>query len=425
MHILQFATLLVVTSGFVNLLRMTILLIGSDIYNLKKHLSNEVQKREYEPRVSIVIPAHNEEKTILRAVWSVLESNYSENKREAIVVDDGSKDNTVSLLQENFSTQIQQGYVKVISQENKGKAHALNNGIKNHATGDLVMCLDADSFLAPSALQNATKYFEDKKLKALASNVKIAPSGSILSMVQEAEYIICHQMKRAHTLYNIEYIVGGIGSMFRKSYLKEIDYYDTNTVTEDIDITMKILRAGNKNVSVKFGSDVIAYTQSAQSIKDLIKQRYRWKWGRYQTFLKNKDMFLTTNKNFSKALTWIYLPYALIADIFFLLEPIILSFILYIIASTQDIRTFLSAIVVVTTYMTVNILYEDTISKRKKLKLILLSPVLYFLFYILSFVEYTALIKSLVNMKNLKKTLLSSNNSWQHVKRTTFTHSGV
>ena len=60
-------------------------------------------------------------------------------------------------------------------------------------------------------------------------------------MIQRFEYLICHQMKKAHSAYNVEYIIGGIGSMFRRSTLDEVGLYDTNTMTEDIDLTMKIL----------------------------------------------------------------------------------------------------------------------------------------------------------------------------------------
>ena len=255
---------------------------------------------------------------------------------------------------------------------------------------------------------------------AIASNVKIARSGGLLNLIQLFEYVICHQMKKAQTVFNIEYIIGGIGSIFRKSYLQKINYFDENTVTEDIDITMKILRAGNKNVRVLYASDVIAYTQSALTVSDLIRQRYRWKWGRYQTFVKNRLMFFSRDFRYTKGLSWFYLPFALYSDLAFFLEPVILTYLIYIVISFADIKTLLSSVAIITFYFNFNILGEETLNLKDKLKMIALAPLMYFLFYVLSFVEYVALLKSLIRIPYLKKSLEGKECSWTPIR-----HSGI
>jgi len=308
-------TLIIVTLGLINLFRLSALLIGADIYNLRVK-SKRNKPNNYFPKISVVIPAYNEQESISKCLTSVFEGDYPQEKLEVIVVSDGSTDKTIQAA-ENFRNQLNINNLKVVSQPNLGKAHALNNGIRNHATGDLVMCLDADSFLEKTTLQRVIKYFQDDKVMAVAANVKIAKTKSLLNLIQQFEYLISYQMKRAHTQYNIEYIIGGVGSTFRKSHLDKIGHFDANTVTEDIDLTMKILREGNKKVKVTYASDVICYTQACASIGDLVKQRSRWKWGRYQTFLKNKEMFFTTDNNFSKGLSWFYLPFALWNDLTF------------------------------------------------------------------------------------------------------------
>ena len=78
------------------------------------------------------------------------------------------------------------------------------------------MCLDGDSTLAPDAVAKSVAYFRDKRVVATASNVNIIPNGTILGLVQRFEYLICHQMKKAQSAFNVEYIIGGIGSMFRR-----------------------------------------------------------------------------------------------------------------------------------------------------------------------------------------------------------------
>ncbi len=409
------ASILVVFFGLINLFRMSFFLIGSDIYRLRNHIQKK-KKSNYQPKVSVIIPAYNEEKSIVTSTTSVLNSNYPKNKLEVIIVNDGSTDKTENVLKE-FLSKNNLRNVRLVTQPNSGKAHSLNNGIKNYAKGELVMCLDADSMLTKDTIRNAVRYFEQKSVVALASNVRIKKDKGILNLIQVFEYAISYQMKRAQTLFNIEYIIGGIGSVFRKSALESIDFYDTNTVTEDIDLTMKILRNGNKKQRVVFASDAITYTQSALTLDDLVKQRYRWKWGRYQTFLKNRSMFFSGDKKYTKGLSWFYLPFALFSDFAFFFEPLLLSYIWAVIIYYHDIRTLLTMIAVITFYMGINILAEDTFSVKEKIKLLLLSPLMYFLFYILSMVEYIALLKSWLNMPKLRTSLLNNKNSWQPVTR--------
>ncbi len=419
--LLKLLAFLVILFGTINLLRMLIFIIGADIYELISEIKIRNIKNNFYPKVSVVMPAYNESKTIIHGIKSILANDYPQDKLEIVVVDDGSKDNTYQIVM-LFKTLVPHGSnIIVVRQENGGKAHALNNGIKNYATGELVMCLDSDSYIKNDAIKKAVLYFKDPKVQALAANIKIEKGQGILNLIQRFEYIVCYQMKRSQTFFNIEYIVGGIGSTFRKSFLETVNYYDSDTVTEDIDLTMKILRHGNKNVKVVYGSDVIAYTQSVLTLPELIKQRYRWKWGRCQTFLKNKSMFFSSDKGFTKGLTWFYLPYAIFSEIAFFLEPLILAYIIYISFTYGNIYTILTAFAVITFHMAINVLAEGTIPLLDTIKYLLLAPLMYPLFYILSYVEYIALIKAIWNLPKLKGSIVENSCSWQPVSRSSFT----
>jgi len=396
-------------------------MVGSDIYGLKNHIRKR-KKSTYEPNVIVVIPAYNEEISITSCVTSVLRSNYPREKLEVIVINDGSTDKTKEILEE-YQLKSNARNLKIVTQENSGKAHSLNNGIRNYSHGELVMCLDGDSILSENAIKNAVLYFEKENVMALASNLKIQKGKGILNLIQRFEYAVSYQMKKAQTVFNIEYIIGGVGSIFRRSILEKVRFYDTNTVTEDIDLTMKIINNGNKEFRVIYGSDVVAYTQSALTIKDLIKQRYRWKWGRYQTFLKNKKLFFSFDKKYTKGLSWFYLPFALFTDITFFLEPLMLTYIWLVILGHRDYGSFLVMIAIVTYYLVLNILSEDTFSFKEKLELIIVAPFMYILFYTLSMVEYVALIKSWINMPGLKKSLLSDKQNWKPITRLGFKES--
>lgn len=412
---LTLITYLIVFFGVVNLIRQTMFIVGSDLYAYKQGKRKKA-KRTKLPFVSVIIPAHNEEKTILRAVRSIVRNKYPRNKREIIVVDDGSVDNTAEIIK-HYREAYQVKNLFLVQQKQNGKAHALNTGMSKYAQGSLVMCLDADSTLGNDGLYKAAAYFRDERVVAVAANVKIIPGPSLLNLIQRFEYIISYQMKRAQTFFNIEYIIGGVGSTFRKRVLEEVGYYDVNTVTEDIDLTMKILQLGNKENRVIYGADVLTYTESVLNISELIRQRYRWKWGRSQTFLKNLNLFFNRDKRFNKGLTFVFLPYAIFSDIAYFLEPIFITFILYIVFIYGSIFTLITTLVVISAYIILNILLEPTITKNDKIKYCLIAPTMYFFFYLLSFVEYVSLIRTLFNLPTLRESISKNISSWEHVAR--------
>lgn len=407
---------LVVVIGLINLARIVLLMVGSDLYKVRQTLSKQPIPLSSLPTFSVVIPAHNEAHTLARAIASIAYARYDKAKLQIIVVDDGSTDDTHAIA-ERYKKEHGLTHMLVLTQANAGKAHALNYGLREHATGELVMCLDADSFIAPDALLNAARYFRDARVVALASNVKIRLTGTFLNIVQAYEYMVCYQMKRAQTFFNMEYIIGGIGSTFRRSALEAVDFYDTDTITEDIDLTMKLLRLGNRHHRVMYGSDVITYTESVLSIRDLMRQRFRWKYGRNQTFLKNTSLFFATHERYSKTLTFFYLPYALISDVLFFLEPLVLAYIATIIFIYHDWAALASAIIVIGSYIALNALAEDTLSWKARALYALAAPSMYLFFYVLSFVEYTALIRTYASYAFTGARRRGGGGAWTHVER--------
>ncbi len=410
----------IVILGIINLLRIMFLMVGSDIYNLMEYIKRKNAKRIHSlPTFTVLIPAHNETNTIISSVRSVVRAKYPKDKIQIIVVDDGSTDNTVELLKE-YHHRYHIKNLLVISQPNQGKAHALNNALRDFARGELVMCLDADSSIDPNALLEAAKYFRDPRVVAMAANVKIRPLKTVLNFAQRLEYLISYQFKRALTQFNIEYIVGGIGSVFRLSALKQVGLYDTNTITEDIDLTMKLLKLGNKDHRVIYGPRVIAFTESVLDIAGLIRQRYRWKYGRTQTFLKNPEMFFNVSGQHSNALTWLFLPYIVFTDLIYFLEPLLTAYLVGASIYYRDITTVVSAFLVMTIYIVMNVLAEDTVPWKERFRLAVLAPSMYFLFYIISYIDYVALIKSAFNFRKIWNSVQEGSEAvcgWEHVER--------
>jgi biofilm PGA synthesis N-glycosyltransferase PgaC len=305
----------------------------------------------------------------------------------------------------------------IINQTNQGKAAAINNGLRRMAKGSLVMVVDADSLLHPEALEKMVNHFRDKRIIAAASNVKIIPTKKLLGVAQKYEYLISYRMKRALNTLNTEYIVGGVGSTFRKSALLRVGGYDTDTMTEDIDLTVKLIRTfGNKYYRVHYAADALTYTEHVLSFRSLVKQRFRWKYGRMQTLIKNRVLFFNNAKKYDKKLTWLQLPYAVFGEAILLLEPFLIGYILYITLSFTDLSSMLSVYLIVTAFVVLMLSGEDSESFKSKLVLALTLPLAYFLMYILAAVEFIALIKSIARTRKLLRQEYNEG-SWEHVER--------
>lgn len=235
-------------------------------------------------RVSVIIPAYNEEITVVQSLRSLLKSKYE--NIEFIFVDDGSKDKTYELVVSNFSGDPR---IRVFSKPNGGKASALNFGIAQ-ATSDYVICIDADTQLKSDAVTQLMRYFYKNEIAAVAGTVKVGNANNLITKWQSIEYITAQNMdRRAFDVLNTITVVPGAIGAFRKSVIAEVGGFTTDTLAEDCDLTMRILKAG---YVVKNSDMAIAYTEAPETVDMLLKQRLRWSFGVMQSFYKNrKTMF--------------------------------------------------------------------------------------------------------------------------------------
>lgn len=407
---------LIAVLSMLNFGRLILMIIGSDLYDIRRMRTaymNRQKRRTYQPLISIIIPAYNEEMGVIRTLQSVLANDY--RHMQIIVVDDGSKDRTLSRLRQ--FQRIHAGMFTIVHQANAGKAAAINRAVSRWAKGSLVMVVDADSLLKPDAVRKMVAHFRDRRIIAAASNVKIIPTSHVLGIAQQFEYLISYRMKRALTLNNMEYIVGGVGSTFRRSALLKAGLYDTDTMTEDIDLTVKLIREyGNTYYRVHYASDSVAYTEHVLTFRSLVRQRFRWKYGRMQTLLKNQALFFNRTCKYDRRLTWYQLPYALIGEFVLLLEPFLVGYILYVVARYADMTSMVSVYLIVSAFVFAMFAAEPTETWRSKLRLTAALPVVYFLMYILTAVEFVALMQSLRRTKGLLQRSAESS-SWEHVER--------
>src|SRR5208337_1778764 len=269
----------------------------------------------YRPKVAVLIPAYNEEKVIVRTVRAVLNSDYP-NLR-VIVIDDGSRDSTLEIARAAFAREEAAGKVLVLTKPNAGKAEALNYGIEHIQDAELFVGIDADTIIASDAISRLVPHFINPKVGAIAGNAKVGNRVNLWTRWQALEYITSQNFERRalDVLGAVSVVPGAIGA-WRVSAVREAGGYHTDTVAEDADLTMALLRLGYR---VEYEDRALAYTEAPTNANGLMRQRFRWSFGILQAVYKHSGVFARKG-----ALGFVALPNILIFQI---LLPLVSPFI--------------------------------------------------------------------------------------------------
>lgn len=279
--------------------------------------------------ISVLVPAYNEETTIVDSIKSLLALNYPSH--EVIVINDGSKDNTLKeIIQAYKLNEISQpvrnliktkkirGIYKnidipnltLVDKENGGKADALNVGI-NISKYPVFTSIDADSMLESNSLVRVIMPFiEDKRTVAVGGIVRIINGSKIkdgkvksiglpknsIAMFQIVEYLRAFLTGRmGWDALGCLLIISGAFGAFRKDTVIEVGGYSSNTIGEDMELVVKIhehLRKHKIKYKVKFIPDPVCWTQAPEKIKDLRGQRRRWQIGLMDSLFRHKKLLL-------------------------------------------------------------------------------------------------------------------------------------
>lgn len=307
-------------------------LIGSlELYHQRRmsRLKNQLNDDYYIP-VSILVPAHNEEVTVVDTVRSLLNLDYP--LYEIVIVDDGSSDETAKRLIQAFHMtevscpirrqikcqkeravyEIKIGRVPVtlILKENGGKADALNMGI-NASRYPYFICMDADSVLQSDSLKEIVKpVLENDRVVASGGLVRISNSAKLkdgkvvkykmpwnpIVGVQIMEYDRSFLAARLMlNRFNGNLIISGAFGLFQKKAVVNVGGYDSSTMGEDMELVVKLhvfCRLNKIPYSIQYTPNAICWSQAPSSLKDLMKQRRRWHLGLFQSMFKHRQMFL-------------------------------------------------------------------------------------------------------------------------------------
>ena len=241
--------------------------------------AKEVRKRAQStstPKVSIIVPCYNEEKTVGGTVESLLALNYPKEKLQIVLVNDGSTDNTAKVMNQYAS----HPQITVINQTNAGKHAALNAGITISADAELVGCLDADSFVEADALKEMLACFDNKKVAASTAAMSVHEPKNFLEHMQNAEYIMGIALRHILSVVNGIYVTPGPFSLYRREVVMPLGGFRNGHNTEDMEMALRIQKAGYIISSAPLAR---VFTKTPRSVPSLVKQRTRWTTG----FLRN------------------------------------------------------------------------------------------------------------------------------------------
>lgn len=311
--------------------------------DLMVQVKNELKHDFYFP-ISILVPAYNEEVTILDSIKSLMNLDYK--LYEIIVIDDGSKDNTSKVLIEHFKMQKVNRPIKnilesqemefifeapdskvrftLIRKKNGGKGDALNMGI-NVSLYPYFCCIDADSMLQKDSLERiAQPALEDDDIVAVGGLIRVSqcielsdgnvlgyhiPWNPIISM-QVMEYDRSFLASRILLdSFNGNLIISGAFGLFKKDLVIATGGYDTNTIGEDMELVMKLhvfCRNNKIPYSIRYEPNAVCWSQAPESLRDLAKQRRRWHIGLLQSLMKYRKIILRSRFGLVGSISYLY-----------------------------------------------------------------------------------------------------------------------
>jgi len=261
------------------------------------------------PMVSIVVPVKDEEKVVDRLLGALLRLDYPPEKREILIVEDGSTDKTVEICEEYVGRYPDQ--VRLLHKPvSNGKPSALNYALK-HAKGEILAFFDADSVPEPNLLDRAVRYFSDRSVAAVQGRLCIinADENMLAKFVSYEEAAWCEAYLRGKDALKLFVHLKGSCQFIRRSVLEKLNGFDEEALSEDMELSAKLTEKGYR---IKYASDVRSWQETPSNVRQFFKQRTRWLRGTMEVALKYGRLMAKPNRQTLDAELTLLGPFILI-----------------------------------------------------------------------------------------------------------------
>lgn len=234
---------------------------------------------ETAPKVTVLLPCYNEEANVDETIHHLFKQNYP--YMDVIAVNDGSMDDTASRLDD---LALKYPALQVLHQTNQGKASAMNNGL-DHATGDIIVGIDGDAILDYDAIGYMVSHFiSSPNVSGVTGNPRVRTRSTAIGKIQTGEFsAIIGLIKRAQRIYGMVFTISGVICAFRRKALEEIGGWNTDMITEDIDVSWRLQLNGGQ---VRYEPRAMCWVLMPETLRGLFKQRLRWAQGGGEVFLR-------------------------------------------------------------------------------------------------------------------------------------------
>ncbi|WP_447957787.1 poly-beta-1,6-N-acetyl-D-glucosamine synthase [Vreelandella sp. EE7] len=231
------------------------------------------------PKVTVLLPCYNEGLNVDETLHHLFRQNYPH--MDVVAINDGSQDDTLARLQASTA---QYPKLTVLNQPNQGKASAMNHGLAC-ATGDIIVGIDGDAILDYDAVGFMVSHFlNSPKVSGVTGNPRVRTRSTAIGKIQTGEFsAIIGLIKRAQRIYGMVFTISGVICAFRRDAIERIGGWNTDMITEDIDISWRLQLDGGQ---VRYEPRAMCWVLMPETLRGLFKQRLRWAQGGGEVFLR-------------------------------------------------------------------------------------------------------------------------------------------
>lgn len=260
---------------------------------------------EYQPKVSIIMPVKNEQNVIERLLNALVNLDYPQ--KEILLIEDGSTDKTPKICQEWAKKH--PSLIKYLhSGTSNGKPSAINFAAKE-ATGEIVAVYDADTILEPATLKKIIPHFKDPNVAAVQGELRtVNPDESLITRLSVLNDFMVNIQQLGKDKLNIFVLLLGTNQYIRRGVLEEVGYWDSEALSEDTEISVRLAKKGYKVKYVPGTTGV----EAPANLRIFLNQRMKWLRGYTQAVIKHRDILKTLNRKTLDAFLTLIVPIMLI-----------------------------------------------------------------------------------------------------------------